>query len=95
VCGAILTLPGLVNVWLLWDSRWSAFRQMFQAQLVSLVFITAALALRHDDLDWTRPAAVIFVCGMVFSLLAYAAFYTWGEVGMRRAAPVAPGGPRG
>jgi hypothetical protein len=94
VCGAILTLPGLVNVWLLWDSRWSAFRQMFQAQLVSLVFITAALALRHDDLDWSRPAATIFVCGMVFSLLAYAGFYIWGEVGMRRAAPVAPVGPQ-
>ena len=42
VVGAVLTLPGMVNVWMLWDDRWSAFRRVFQAQLVSLACILVA-----------------------------------------------------
>ena len=55
VCGAILTLPGMVNLWMLRDPRWSAFRQIFQAQLVSLALILLALALRGGELLWARP----------------------------------------
>jgi hypothetical protein len=85
VAGAILTLPGMVNVWLLIDSRWTAFRWVVQAELVSLVFVTASLGFRWGDLLWSRPAAPIFVCGIVVSLLAYAAFYAYCELRMRRA----------
>ncbi len=74
----------MVNLWLLTDSRWSAFRWVFQAQLVSLVFITGALAIAHGDLDWSRPATPVVVAGMAFSLLAYAAFYAWCELGRAR-----------
>ncbi|GAA1447387.1 hypothetical protein [Leifsonia poae] len=84
VCGAILTLPGMVNVWMLGDSRWSAFRQVFQAQLASLVFIALALAIRNRELLWARPSAAMFVCGILVSLLAYAAIYIWAEVRLRR-----------
>ncbi len=44
VVGFVLTLPGFVNLWMLWDDRWSAFRWVFQAQLVSLACIVLALA---------------------------------------------------
>ena len=87
VAGAVLTLPGLVNVWMLWDARWSAFRWVFQAQLASLVFIVAALALRRDDLLWERPSAALFVGGMIFSLVAYAGFYIWCDARARALAP--------
>ncbi|WP_431279275.1 hypothetical protein [Leifsonia poae] len=94
VCGAILTLPGLVNVWMLGDARWSAFRQIFQAQLASLVFIGGALAIRSGDLDWSRPSTPMFVCGIVASFVVYAALYLWGEASMRRSAPVVRAAPQ-
>ncbi|KQQ93988.1 hypothetical protein ASF62_07415 [Leifsonia sp. Leaf325] len=75
VVGAVLTLPGTVNIWMLTDGRWSAFRWVFQAQIVSLVFIVIALAVRRDDLVWEHPAAWAFAIGIVFSLVAYVAFY--------------------
>lgn len=84
VLGAIFTLPGMVNVWLLVDSRWTSFRWIFQAQLVSLVFIIGALALGRNDLDWTKPATPAVLGGLAVSLLAYVAFYLYNEKRMPR-----------
>ncbi|MGD8168773.1 hypothetical protein ACEXOS_021280 [Herbiconiux sp. P16] len=84
VAGAILTLPGMVNVWLFVDARWSAFRSVVQAELISLVFIVAALLIRWNDLLWERPSAPLFFGGIVVSLLAYAAFYAYCEWRLRR-----------
>jgi len=75
VVGAVLTLPGLVNVWMLWDDRWSAFRRVFQAQLVSLAFILIAIVVRLADFEWDRPSSWLFVAGIVVSALVYAVFY--------------------
>ena len=75
IVGAVLTLPGMVNVWMLWDDRWSAFRRVFQAQLVSLAFILVALAVRFGDLLWARPSAWLFAVGIVVSAVVYVAFY--------------------
>jgi hypothetical protein len=75
VVGAVLTLPGAVNIWMLRDGRWSAFRWVFQAQIVSLIAIVIALLVRRDDLVWERPAAWLSTIGIGFSLLAYIAFY--------------------
>jgi hypothetical protein len=77
VVGAVLTLPGLVDLCLVIDSRWSSFRVVFQAQLVSLVFIGAALVVARDDLDWSRPATGWFVGGIALALVGYAAFYLY------------------
>jgi hypothetical protein len=75
IVGAVLTLPGMVNLWMLWDSRWSAFRRVFQAQLVSLACIVIAIIVRFDDLEWTRPSAWLFTVGIAASAAAYVAFY--------------------
>jgi hypothetical protein len=75
VVGAVLTLPGLVNVWMLWDDRWSAFRRVDQAQLVSLACILLAIAVRLADFDWNRPSAWLFAIGIVVSAAVYALFY--------------------
>jgi len=85
VCGAILTLPGMVNLWMLGDARWSAFRQIFQAQLLALALMLLALALRGGELLWSRPSAPLFVGGLTVSLVAYAALYGWAEARRRSA----------
>lgn len=83
VIGAVLTLPGMVNLWLLRDGRWSSFRWMFQAQLVSLVFISAALLLAWNNIAWSRPSAPLFVGGILASLVLYAVFYGYNERKLR------------
>ncbi|HEU0181469.1 MAG TPA: hypothetical protein VFR16_04720 [Agromyces mariniharenae] len=75
VVGAVLTLPGLVNIWMLWDDRWSAFRRVFQAQLVSLACILLAIVVRLADFEWARPSAWLFAIGIVVSAAVYALFY--------------------
>ena len=75
IVGAVLTLPGMVNIWMLWDSRWSAFRRVFQAQLVSLACIVLAIVVRFADLEWDRPAAWLFTIGIAVSAAVYLAFY--------------------
>ena len=75
VVGFVLTLPGFVNLWMLWDDRWSAFRWVFQAQLVSLACIVLALLVRFGDLDWARPSAWVFTIGIFASVVAYVTFY--------------------
>jgi hypothetical protein len=81
-----------VNLWLLLDPRWSSFRWMFQAQLFSLVFLVAALAIGGGALNWSRPSAPLLVGGLVASLAAYAAFYAYCERGTRRAGAGLPRG---
>ena len=75
IVGVVLTLPGMVNIWMLWDSRWSAFRRVFQAQLVSLACIVLAIVVRFGDLEWERPAAWLFSVGIAVSAAVYVAFY--------------------
>jgi drug/metabolite transporter (DMT)-like permease len=60
---------------MLWDDRWSAFRRVFQAQLVSLACILLAIAVRLADFDWNRPSAWLFAIGIVVSAAVYALFY--------------------
>jgi len=88
VVGAVLTLPGFVNVWMLWDRRWSSFRTLFQAQLVSLAAMLFGLVLRGGDLAWERPAAWAFIVGIVVSAGVYALFV--GLMEERRKLAVGP-----
>jgi hypothetical protein len=87
IVGATLTLPGMVNMWLFIDARWSAFRWIFLAQIASLVFIAIAIVFRLGDLQWTRPAAGLFVAGILVSLAAYSAFFVVCERRARAAGP--------
>ena len=83
VTGAVLSLTGVVNAALLWDSRWSAFRILFQAQLLSLAAIAVSLIARRDDLLWDR-ALTPFVVSLVFgAFVIYVAFTLWCEHRMR------------
>jgi hypothetical protein len=75
IVGTVLTLPGFVNIWMLWDDRWSAFRRVFQAQLVSLACILISIVVRFGDLAWSRPSAWMFATGIVVSVVVYGVFY--------------------
>jgi hypothetical protein len=88
VVGAVLTLPGMVNLWMIRDARWSAFRQLFQAQILSLVFILLALLLGRDAL--TGPSAVPVVAGLCVSFVAYVTLYVSCERRRRASAPPPP-----
>ncbi|MCP2032704.1 putative membrane protein [Okibacterium sp. HSC-33S16] len=87
VIGATLTLPGAVNLWLLVDPRWSAFRVIFQAQLVSLSFILLGIILSWAQLDFSRIAAWALVPGLAATLALYAVFYRRCEKDARRKLP--------
>lgn len=89
VTGSVLTLTGLVNVALLWDTRWSAFRVLFQAQLLSLVAIALSLAVRREDLLWDRPLTPAFVGLIAAALVVYAGFAVWCERALRRSVAAA------
>jgi len=46
----------MVNLWMLRDARWSAFKRITQASIFSLVFIVGAfsyLAWDNEQLVWT------------------------------------------
>jgi uncharacterized membrane protein len=74
----VLTLPGAVNLALLLDGRWSAFRTIFQAQIVSLVAIVGALLVRQEDVQRQGPG-IVFAAGIAVSLAAYLVFYAYCE----------------
>ncbi|MEX1078391.1 MAG: hypothetical protein WED09_04715 [Homoserinimonas sp.] len=86
VVAAVLTLPGMVGLWLIFEPRWSSFRLLFQAQLTSLVFICLALVFARADLNWSRVATAWFVAGMAVSLVTYLAFYLYCERHSRKLA---------
>lgn len=89
VTGAVLTLPGAVNLWLLRDARWSGYRYLVQAELVSLVLLAGALVIRGGDLVWGRPAAAAFAVSIVGSLVLFLATYLILERGRRARAEAA------
>ena len=88
VVGAVLTLPGMVNIWLIRDARWSSFRQVFQAQILSLAVILLTLLLARVDLS--GPSALPVVVGFCVSFVAYVGFYLYCERRRRAAYPAPP-----
>jgi hypothetical protein len=87
VIGATLTLPGAVNLWLLVEPRWGAFRIIFQAQLVSLSFILLALVLSWAQLNFSRITAWALLPGLAATLVLYGVFYRACATRARRNLP--------
>lgn len=84
VVGTVLTLPGSVHLWLLVDGRWSAFRCIFQAQMVSLVFLNLALLICRDQLLWENPITLPVVGVLVAAIVVYTWLYVVCERRARR-----------
>ncbi|MCR2764213.1 hypothetical protein NQ152_11935 [Microbacterium sp. zg.B48] len=90
VLGAVLSLPGVVSLWFLRDTRWSSFRIVFQAQIVSLIAIGCSLFAGRDALHWDRPATPGFLALVGIAFVGYVALYVGMEVLRRRDAASEP-----
>jgi len=86
VTGSVLSLTGVVNVALLVDARWSAFRLLFGAQLVSLAAIVVSVLARWSDLLWDRPFTPMFLALVGAAALSYGGVTLWCESRLRAAA---------
>lgn len=84
VTGSVLSLTGIVNAALLFDARWSAFRILFQAQLISLAAIIVSLVLGGADLEWDRPMTPLFIGLIAAAVVTYGGFTVWCERAYRR-----------
>lgn len=87
VLGAVLSLPGIVAIGFVRDDRWSSFRILFQAQLVSLTAIICSLIAGRDALHADRPATPAFLALIGVAFAGYAALTIAMEVQTRRARP--------
>lgn len=86
VTGSVLTLTGVVNVALLADARWSAFRLLFGAQLISLAAIVVSVLVRWSDLLWDRAFTPMFLALVGAAVLSYGGVTLWCESRLRAAA---------
>ena len=87
VLGAVLSLPGIVAIGFVRDDRWSSFRILFQAQLVSLFAIVCSLVAGREALIWDRFATWAFLALIAVAVLGYAALTAAMELRIRRALP--------
>jgi uncharacterized membrane protein HdeD (DUF308 family) len=85
VLGAVLSLPGVVAAGFLRDDRWSSFRILFQAQLISLVAIVCSLIAGRDALHWDRVATPAFLALIAIAFVGYAVLTLTMEFRIRRA----------
>ncbi|WP_375236955.1 hypothetical protein [Microbacterium schleiferi] len=70
-----MSLTGVVAVRLVWDARWSSFRVIFQAQIVSLLAIAGSLLAGSAALHPDRIATPLFIGLIVGALSLYLAVY--------------------
>lgn len=89
VTGAVLSLPGVVAIRFLRDDRWSSFRIIFQAQLVSLFAIVCSVVAGRDALHWDRPATPAFLVLIAAAIIGYSALTVAMERRIRRARELA------
>jgi hypothetical protein len=84
VLGAVLSLPGVVAIGFLHDDRWTSFRILFQAQLLSLAAIVCSLTAGRDALHGDRPATPAFLVLIGVALIGYAVLTVAMEARIRR-----------
>lgn len=85
IVGAVFTIPGTINLLMLVDPRWTAFRWVFQAELVTLAFIVIAFVVGFNDLYWNRPSTWIVTIGITAMLIACVSLFAWLD---RRRGPI-------
>ncbi|WES62796.1 hypothetical protein P0L94_10020 [Microbacter sp. GSS18] len=83
VVGAVLSLTAVVGYGMLADARWSSFRILFQAQLVSLAAIIVSLILGAAALRPDRPMTWAFLALIASAALLYLALTVWMERRLR------------
>ena len=82
VMSAMFALSGFVGLGVAVERRWSSARVIFQAQIISIVFILLAMYLNRADVLWNFWTSWFFVSGLLIEL----AVIGWAYYESRRAA---------
>jgi hypothetical protein len=77
VVGAMLTLPGIVQISMALDPRWSSARVGIESQAFSLVFILISAARAWGDFKPANAGTYLFVGGLSALLVFLAGLYLW------------------
>ena len=86
VLGGMFALPGLVELGMAIDPRWSAARFTLQSQMVALAFMIVAIVRAWSNFNQSNPLTWVFALGLVALLLTLAAVHLWID---RRGSPTA------
>lgn len=80
ILSAMFALPGLVQLGIAVDRRWSSARILLQAQGLSIVLILAAMILARQDIFWDQWQCWLFIAGLLLVLLLIG----WAVVASRK-----------
>lgn len=69
VVGGMFALPGVLELYMAVDGRWSSARIMLESQTFSIAFIVLAVFLSWTDFDPARGSTWLFLGGMIFLLI--------------------------
>ncbi len=83
VVGAMFALPGLVELGIALEQRWSASRIILESQAFSIVMILIATTRAWSDFEQSNLITWLFVGGLSFLLVALAALYVSIEIHRR------------
>lgn len=70
---SILTLASVVSIAI--DGRWSATRILMQAAMVGLILTLLALPRMWCDLDHANPMSLVFIAGIIATLVGFLAVH--------------------
>lgn len=79
--GAMVTLPGIVQINMALDSRWSSARVIVEAQVFSLIFILMGAARDWGSFIKTTVGTYLFVGGLSALLIFLVGLYIWMQTG--------------
>jgi hypothetical protein len=77
VVGAMVTLPGIVQIGIGFDPRWSSARVLFESQAFSLLFILISAARAWANFNPTNVGTYLFVGGLGGLLVFLVGLYFW------------------
>ena len=83
---SFVALPGVAWIAMAIDGRWSAARVMLTTVAFGLVLLLIAVTRAWDEFDHGNPLSIIYVAGLVATLLALGALGLWMRARVRRPA---------
>jgi len=89
VVSGMFALPGLVDLGMTFDPRWSAARIILQSQMVSIAFILLGAALSWGDFNQASPSTWLFVGGLGVLLVALLVLYVVTQAQLRKGQAIA------
>jgi ABC-type proline/glycine betaine transport system permease subunit len=83
---SFVALPGVAWIAMAVDGRWSAARVMLTTVALGLVLLLVAVMRAWDEFDHGNPLSIVYVAGLVATLVAIGALGLWMRARVRRPA---------